>query len=66
VCQEGGNAEIHPGELKVSWIYYEKFLTDMRFLFGMLPFTTGKDVDLDRLAQEQEERHTTIIVIEFH
>jgi hypothetical protein len=38
----------------------------MRFLFGTLSFTTGKDADLDRLAQEQEERHTTIIVIEFH
>jgi hypothetical protein len=24
-----GSAEIHPGELRALWIYYEKFLTDM-------------------------------------
>jgi hypothetical protein len=49
-----------------SWIYDEKFLTDMRFLFGMLPFTTGEDDDLEHLTQEQEERHTTNIGFEFH
>jgi hypothetical protein len=27
--RKGGSAEIHPGELRASWIYYEKFLMDM-------------------------------------
>jgi hypothetical protein len=39
----------------VSWIYYEKFLTDMQFLSGMLPFMTEEDDDLERPTQEQEE-----------
>jgi hypothetical protein len=38
--QEGVKHEIHPDELTTSWIYYEKFLMDMRFLFGTLPFMT--------------------------
>jgi hypothetical protein len=46
-----GSTEIHPGELRAPWIYYDKFLTDMRFLFGTLPLTVGKDVDLERPAQ---------------
>jgi hypothetical protein len=61
-----GSAEIRPGKLKASLIYYEKFMTDMRFLFGTLPFTVGEDDDLERPTQEQKERHTTTIDFEFH
>jgi hypothetical protein len=61
-----GSAEIHPGELKASWIYYEKFLTGMRFLFGTLPFMMEEDDDLECPAQEQEEWRTTTIDFEFH
>jgi hypothetical protein len=60
------SAEIRPGELMAPWIYDEKFLTDMRFLFRTLPFTTGEDDDLEHPAQEQEERRTTTISFEFH
>jgi hypothetical protein len=38
----------------------------MQFLFGTLSFTTGKDDDLERPAQEQEEWRTTTIDFEFH
>jgi hypothetical protein len=34
------------------WIYDEKFLTGMRFLFGTLPFTVGENNDLDHPTQE--------------
>jgi hypothetical protein len=57
---------IHPVELRVSWIYYEKFLTYMRFLFRTLLFTAEKDDDLERPTQEQEERRTTTIDFKFH
>jgi hypothetical protein len=60
------SAEVHPGELRASWIYYEKFLMNMRFLFRMLPFTVGEYDDLEHPAQEQEERHTMTIGFEFH
>jgi hypothetical protein len=53
-------------KLRALWIYYEKFLTNLRFLFRMLPFTTEKDDDLEHSAQEQEERCTTTIDFEFH
>jgi hypothetical protein len=29
------------------WVYDEKFLVDVRFLFGMLPFTMEEDDDLE-------------------
>jgi hypothetical protein len=61
-----GSAEIRSGELRTSWIYYEKFMMDMRFMFGTLPFTAEEDDDLERSAQEQEERRTTTIDFEFH
>jgi hypothetical protein len=38
-----------------SWIYDEKFLTDMRLLFRMLPFMVKEYDDLEHPAQEQEE-----------
>jgi hypothetical protein len=38
----------------------------MRFLFGTLSFTTGKDDDLEHPAQEQEEWRTMTISFEFH
>jgi hypothetical protein len=37
------------------WIYDEKFLMDMQFLFEMLPFTKGDDDDFEHLTQEQDE-----------
>jgi hypothetical protein len=52
VRQEGGSAEIHPGELIAPWIYDEKFLRNMRFLFGTLSFTAGEDDDLEHSTQE--------------
>jgi hypothetical protein len=48
------------------WIYDDKFLTGMQFLFETLSFTTGEDDDLEHPAQEQEERCTTTIGFEFH
>jgi hypothetical protein len=48
----GGSVEIHPSKLMAPWVYDEKFLTGMRFLFGTLPFTTGEDDDLEHPAQE--------------
>jgi hypothetical protein len=65
-ARKGGSAEIPPCELMAMWIYDEKFLTDMRFLFRTLSFTVGKDDDLERPAQEQEERRTTTIGFKFH
>jgi hypothetical protein len=47
------------------WIYDEKFLTGMQFLFRTLPFTAGEYDDLEHLAQEQEERRMTMISFEF-
>jgi hypothetical protein len=64
--RKGESAEIHPGQLTVSWIYDEKFLMDMRFMFRTLPFTTGEDDDLEHLTQEQEERRRTTIDFKFH
>jgi hypothetical protein len=48
-----------------SWVYDEKFLMGMQFLFGTLSFTTVEDDDLEHQAQEQEEQHTTTIDVEF-
>jgi hypothetical protein len=48
------------------WIYEEKFLTSMRFMFGTLTFAAGEDDDLEEPAQEQEERRTMMIDFEFH
>jgi hypothetical protein len=59
------NAEIRPSELITPWIYDKKFSAGTQFIFGMLPFTVGEDDDLERPTQEQEERHTTTIDIEF-
>jgi hypothetical protein len=47
------------------WIYDEKFLTGMQFLFRTLSFTVGEYDDLEHLAQEQEERRMTMINFEF-
>jgi hypothetical protein len=47
------------------WIYNEKFLADMQFLFRTLPFMMGEDDDLQHPAQEQEERRTMTIRFEF-
>jgi hypothetical protein len=35
-----------------SWVYDEKFLTDMQFLFRTLPFIAGEDDDLEHPAQK--------------
>jgi hypothetical protein len=48
-----------------SWVYDKKFLADMQFLFGMLPFTVGEDDDLEHPAQKQEEWRMTTIGFEF-
>jgi hypothetical protein len=64
--RKGGSVEIRPGELRVPWIYYEKFLMDIQFLFRTLSFTVEEDDDLDRPTQEQEERCTTTLDFEFH
>jgi hypothetical protein len=47
------------------WVYDEKFLMGMRFLFETLSFTAVQDDDLERPTQEQEEQHTTTIGFEF-
>jgi hypothetical protein len=47
------------------WVYDEKFLTGMRFLFETLPFTTGEDDDLEHSTREQEERRMMMISFEF-
>jgi hypothetical protein len=48
-----------------SWVYDEKFLTNVRFLFETLPFMSEEDDDLEHLAKEQEEHHKTMIGFEF-
>jgi hypothetical protein len=63
---KGGNAEIHPDELMMSWIYDEKFLTGMRFLFETWPVTVREDDNLEQPAQEQEEWCTMTINFKFH
>jgi hypothetical protein len=35
-----------------SWIYDEKFLTAMQFLFGTSSFTVAHDDDLEQQAQQ--------------
>jgi hypothetical protein len=35
-----------------SWIYDEKFLTAMQFLYGTLSFTAAQDDDLEHPAQQ--------------
>jgi hypothetical protein len=52
VREEGGSAEIHPCELIVPWVYDEKFLTGMRFLFGTLPSTMVEDDNIEYSAKE--------------
>jgi hypothetical protein len=47
------------------WIYDEKFLMGMQFLFGMSSFTTAHDDNLEHPAHEQEAQHTTMIGFEF-
>jgi hypothetical protein len=47
-ARKGGNAEIHPCELMASWIYDEKFLTGMQFLFETSSFTATHDDDLNK------------------
>jgi hypothetical protein len=48
-----------------SWIYDEKFLTGMQFLFRMSSFTVAHDDDLEHMAHEQKARRTTMIGFEF-
>jgi hypothetical protein len=62
--RKGGNTEIHPGELMSSWIYDEKFLVGMQFLFRTRPFTVGEDDNLERPTQELEEGLMTMIDLE--
>jgi hypothetical protein len=50
--RRGGSAEIHLYELMASWIYDEKFLTGMQFLFGTSSFTVAHDDDLEHPAQQ--------------
>jgi hypothetical protein len=65
-ARKGESAEIRSGGLMASWIYDEKFLTGMWFLFEMLPFRTGEDDDIEHPTQEQEEQYTMTIGFEFH
>jgi hypothetical protein len=48
-----------------SWIYDEKFPTDMQFLFKTSSFTAVHDDDLEQPSHEQEVRRTTTIDYEF-
>jgi hypothetical protein len=50
----------------VVWVYGEKFLMDMWFLFGTLPFTAAEDDNLEHPAQQQEEWRTMMIGLEFY
>jgi hypothetical protein len=50
--QVGGSDEIRPCELMTSWIYNEKFPTNMQFLFGTSSFTAAHDDDLEHPAQQ--------------
>jgi hypothetical protein len=43
-----------------QWVYDEKFLTGMRFMFRMLTFIVGEDNDLEHPTQEQEEQRTAM------
>jgi hypothetical protein len=45
--QVRGSVEIHPSELMASWIYDEKFLMDMQFLFETSSFIAAYDYDLN-------------------
>jgi hypothetical protein len=63
--KKGGSAEIRPGGLMAPWVYDEKFLTDVRFLFEKLSFTVGEDDDLEHPTQQQEERRTMTIGFKF-
>jgi hypothetical protein len=63
---KGRNTEIHPDELMMSWIYDEKFLTGMRFLFETWPVTVREDDNLEHPTQEQEEWRTMTINFKFH
>jgi hypothetical protein len=47
-ARKRGSAEIHPCELMASWIYDEKFLMGMQFLFGRSSFTAAHDDDLNK------------------
>jgi hypothetical protein len=47
-----GSAKIHHGELMAPWVYDEKFLMDMWFMFETLSFTVGEDDDLEHPTQE--------------
>jgi hypothetical protein len=49
-ARKGGSVEICPGGLMAPWIYDDKFLTGMRFMFRTLPFTVGEDDELEQLA----------------
>jgi hypothetical protein len=64
--RKGGSADIHSSELMASWIYDEKFLTGIRFLFETLSFKAREDDDLEHSAQEQEEQRTMTICFEIH
>jgi hypothetical protein len=64
-ARKGGSAEIHPGELMTTWVYDEKFLMGMQFLFEMLSITMREDNDLEHPTQEQEERRTMTTGFEF-
>jgi hypothetical protein len=48
-----------------SWIYDEKFPTDMQFLFGTSSFAAAHDDDLEHPAHEQEARRMTMIEFKF-
>jgi hypothetical protein len=49
-----------------TWIYNEKFLMGIQFLSEMLSITKVEDDDLERSAQEQEERRMTTVGFKFH
>jgi hypothetical protein len=48
-----------------SWIYDEKFLMGMQFLFGTSSFTAAHDDDLEHPAHEQEVHRTMMIDCKF-
>jgi hypothetical protein len=47
------------------WVYDEKFLIGMQFLFKTLQFTMGEDDNPEHLTQEQEDQRTTMNNFEF-
>jgi hypothetical protein len=49
-ARKGGELKIRHGERMASWVYDEKFPTDMQFLFRTLLFTAGEDDDLEHLG----------------